>query len=146
MKLSDAMALGFTLVRFDPNTWLTHDGSCGCALGGAIEAAGRREDFSKQVPAMANPALVAEIAVIRELWPWLTVEYIDSISLMAWKIADGELTREQLLTFVRSIEPNDTLERIAEKLPDISLEEQHRLELLDAERESLPEPTYGRRL
>lgn len=39
----------------------------------------------------------------------------------------------------------------AGKLPDISLEEQHRLEEIDAERESLaagrdPEPTYGVRL
>lgn len=147
VRLADAMALGFTLVEFDPNCWLLMDGKCGCAFGGAILAVGRQQDFWKQIGYLVDGEWVAEMAVVKELWPWITAEHINRISDLAREIDMEQATKEDILTYVRSIEPAE--EPSIFELPDISLEEQHRLEEIEAESESAnlggyQDPAYER--
>jgi hypothetical protein len=101
MKLSEAMMLGDGLRKRDYRTYLLplHGGKwCGCAIGGATLAMGRTGRFAH-----------------RELWPWLNKL---NISKRSWEIEIGlqgeisfkavmrdECTFEQLVDYVRSIEP-----------------------------------------
>lgn len=109
MKLSEAMMLGDSLRDRVSDRFLTTRGGrmCGCAIGGATLASGRTEYFAH-----------------RELWPWLLEEstnfsanypskpirwesWIGIYSPVAFnKVVRGDATFEQLVDYVRSIEPD----------------------------------------
>ena len=90
MRLSDAMTLGSTLVRFQPGNW-----SC-CAVGAAATAVG-------------VPHGEERVEGIREQWPWLTSNcderLIELVTLFDRRVCRGEMTLDQLIEHVRQIEP-----------------------------------------
>lgn len=107
MKLSDAVMLGFGMIKFDPNVYL-EDG-CGCFIGsGYFAATGAKAAslFDDMFP----------------VWPWLmeTREMPDwflpclqgrripthrIISMMAIEMGQGRVTLEQAVDWIRSVEP-----------------------------------------
>lgn len=106
MRLSEAMMLGDSLRTRNEATFLdmTSNPPCGCAIGGAILAVGGRSRFERN-----------------SLWPWLveTSQHHSSFShesvigCGSWKnqpsfanVMDGNCTFEQLVDYVRSIEPS----------------------------------------
>lgn len=102
-RLSEMILLGDSLRTRKGWHFLNQesDGSyCGCALGGAALAIGKQE-YS-----MTNPP-----------WPWLLNEapgggllcgepltYQDTISLKFFSVCCGDITIEQLVDYVRSVE------------------------------------------
>ena len=105
MKLSEAMMLGDSLRRRDPRIYLGGSEGCryGCAIGGAVLATGYETEQS-----------AGELAV--ERWPWLNEERPNRCSTYAAYIGcdskagftaviEGKITFEQLVDYVRSIEP-----------------------------------------
>lgn len=126
MQLSEAIILGDTLKKCDPDTFISADGSCGCAFGGALLAAGvTAQEFISQMSWQP----VNEIPIVKKLWPWLTEWQLISVSTLYYEVAVGTKTIEDVAAYVRTIEPRE--------LPDLPLSEQHRLEEIDAEREAL---------
>lgn len=105
MKLSDAILAGTMLVKFDPSVWLEADGSCGCAIGGAVVAAGFSKSFLIEA-AHRNMSFASAgfLPCIENAWPWLNCEHIKIISKYAWRIKDGMATLEDLLNYVRANE------------------------------------------
>jgi hypothetical protein len=113
MKLSDAMVLGSTQVKFDPTVWL--DNRCGCLIGMALYAIGY--DVGSSIEAM-------------EEWPWL-LEWRDGpfeddgvdlrfpmgrppcfiFSEMANRIAGGVMTFQQAVDWVKANEPEEAVAR-----------------------------------
>lgn len=125
MQLSEAIILGDTLKRCDPDQWISPDGSCGCALGGALLAAGvTMKVFNQQ-----REVIIFEKPCVIQAWPWLTEQHIDQISDLYFLVQAGSRTIEEVAAYVRTIEPRE--------LPDLPLSEQNRLEEIDAEREAL---------
>jgi hypothetical protein len=108
MLLQHAIILGDTLKKGDPGEWLSRDGSCGCALGGALLAAGvTAEEFNRQfLPLPANTYdPIPEMECIKSRWPWLTADHIAEISELYFKVHAGSRTIEDVAAYVRSIEP-----------------------------------------
>lgn len=112
MKLSEAILLGDSLKKADPTIFLHPDKSCGCALGGAALAIGM---VSLVYPAHSPRFLAA--------FPWFNAHYSAEIGYRYNQVAVGLMTLEQLVDYVRSIEPAEE-----STLPDISLAEQYRAE------------------
>jgi hypothetical protein len=49
MRLSEAILLGDSLKKAISDEWISEDGSCGCAFGGALLACGiNAAEFNKQ--------------------------------------------------------------------------------------------------
>ena len=100
LPLSTAMMLGDTLRQRDHATYLTlsDSGWCGCALGGAQLANGRTDCFA-----------------FLQLWPWLRDDdlsqpdgrwaYWQTINYKFAEVAARVITFEQLVDWVRSVEP-----------------------------------------
>ena len=108
MKLSEAIVLGDTLKRCNPEAWIYPDGSCGCAFGGALLAAGMKPmHFWSNVKSNTCGA-VAELPFVREHWPWITGEHLVEISDLYRKVARGETTIEAVAAYVRTVEPEET--------------------------------------
>jgi hypothetical protein len=111
MLLATAMELGFAIVTFDPGNWLTPDGSCGCPFGGAIMAAGMKDDFISTLDRLTVRPLdnwapdIAEIQCVKKAWPWITEQHIRVISEMAFDVKKHMRTKEDILAYVRSVEP-----------------------------------------
>lgn len=99
MKLSEAIILGDSLKRPDPTVWLSQDGSCGCAFGGAVLAAGVGGAFYNEC------RLPHESQAVLKLWPWLTHEHTSTISELYRQVCDGTCTLEHISEYVKSIEP-----------------------------------------
>jgi len=105
MKLSDAIALGYAEIKHDYSIWLTYDkddGACrGCAIGAALYAMGERNTKGE----------VRE--VLSRYWPWTVTGdkngkvggFLGDISWRFAKVMRGDMTIEQLIAWVRSIEP-----------------------------------------
>lgn len=107
MKLSDAMVLGDTLRKRNASMYLDKDrygNYCGCAIGGAFLAIGITD----------SDEMIAD----REHWPWLSDKAnlgsryrtligcgIDRKYPSFLQVETGECTFEQLVEYVRSIEP-----------------------------------------
>jgi hypothetical protein len=108
LLLQHAIILGDTLKKGTPGEWLSRDGSCGCALGGALLAAGvTAEEFNKQaLPLPANTySPIPEMECIKSRWPWLTAEHVAEISELYYRVHDGLKTIEDVAAYVRSVEP-----------------------------------------
>ncbi len=74
MRLSEAIVLGSTVITPNPGGILHDDGS-GCALGMALEAAGktRHVDVISGLP--KTIAFFRNRDTIRSLWPWLKGDF-----------------------------------------------------------------------
>jgi len=94
MKLSNAIEKGNGMKRPNPITWLSEDGSCGCALGGAALAVG--------LESWNFPQIFIH-------WPWLNGEHIRTISGLY-----RDKTIEDVVAYVRSVEPSGAEAEIAE--------------------------------
>lgn len=108
MKLSDAMVLGDSLRDRQWSIWLSANKSCGCAIGGAILAIGKGDEFLA-----SYLSLILSNEPIFRYWPWLEYEGLNQISARFRKVCRGEMTFEQLVDYVRSIEPDETEETVA---------------------------------
>lgn len=105
MKLSSAIILGDTLKKCEPRKWISDDGSCGCAFGGALLAAGMTvEQFQ---PTNSSCNAIAEMPFVRNLWPWITGDHVLAISNLYDQVAEGEKTIEDVAAYVASVEPPD---------------------------------------
>ncbi len=106
MKLSTAISLGATLKMRDPLRFLSYDKSCGCAIGGAILAAGIADKFqAERASHVYDTPLrrLTELPSIISTWPWLTEDHVLDIGRLY-----REEDTEQVLEYVKSVEPADT--------------------------------------
>ena len=112
IPLSDLIILGDTLKKSDPYTWLSEDGSCGCAFGGALLAAGIK----------LNGKHPSEVPEVKKLWPWLTEKHFIHISYLYFELVNGNGTIEDVAAYVRSIEPSqeETKTEILKELEPIT--------------------------
>jgi len=108
MKLSEAIIMGDTLKKCDANQWISADGSCGCAFGGALLAAGMRPLHYHENYRGSSCNAVSELPFVREHWPWITGEHLVKISDLYRKVARGETTIEAVAAYVRTVEPQET--------------------------------------
>jgi hypothetical protein len=113
MKLSEAIILGDTLKKSDSGEWLAEDGSCGCAFGGALLAAGvAAQEFHRQfngnTQTRTSYEAVSEIPCVRALWPWLTGEHLEEISDLYFRVDAHMKTIEDVAAYVRTVEPPET--------------------------------------
>jgi hypothetical protein len=118
MKLSDAMMLGSVTVKMEAGDWNS------CALGAAANAVG----IPKEVPPIKCPLMgcVVEIHGVNRAeaiygrWPWLQEitdyvpqtdfdseeDFMDQIyGFFDDHVCEGKMTFEQLVDYVRSVEP-----------------------------------------
>lgn len=84
MKLSVAVALGDVAKRREPLVFLSYDGTCGCALGGALLAAGLAEAFQRERAQYAGRGGITSLPCIAGAWPWpwLRQSHVATISAM----------------------------------------------------------------
>src|SRR5271163_3896139 len=117
MRLSDAINLGRVLINFTPDFWMSSDGTCGCAIGMAAASIGKRiddmadlfEDF---------PILAHRLHPPKQFWAHSkSIECWFIISRMAVAISRNEYTCEQLIDWVRQIEPVDQEEELRDNVP-----------------------------
>jgi hypothetical protein len=107
LRLQDAIILGNGLKQGSPNVWLSPDGSCGCALGGALLACGVDAGTFWGEIGMGDAREVVEAVSVRRLWPWLTAEHLISISDLYRQAYRGSKTIEDIAAYARSIEPQE---------------------------------------
>lgn len=93
MKLSEAMMLGDIALTRSSTTWLDRSAGCGCAIGRAYAVVG-------------GNAFSPSIADFTPLWPWLGFDELIDISDLFSAVTAAQMTFEQLVDFVRSIEPS----------------------------------------
>lgn len=105
MLLSDAVILGDSLKKPDAGVWLTPDGTCGCAFGGALLACGITANQLYSEIEFAFEKDIAEMASVRRLWPWITEEILCNISLMYRYVVKGRSTIEDIAAYIRTMEP-----------------------------------------
>lgn len=95
MKLSEAMMLGSATMKMERGEIQS------CAIGAAANALGL----------IAYDGTRARLVAIFHTWPWLSTNGWVShdcsriITLFDHQVCDGEMTFEQLVDYVRSIEP-----------------------------------------
>ena len=106
MRLSEAIILGDSLKAPDPGQWLSPDGSCGCAFGGALIAAGAgiSEFFGQNQGSVKS---IAEAPIVRALWPWITAEHLQMITNLYYAVCNGYCVIEDVADYVRSVEPGE---------------------------------------
>ena len=107
LLLQDAIILGDTLKACVPSQWLSSNGSCGCALGGALLATGADPvEVYRQTEEAENTKLpINEIPAIKDRWPWLTLDHVDRICRMYFGVYRGDTTIEQIAAYVKTVEP-----------------------------------------
>ena len=105
MQLSEAIALGRTLVRPTYWTFLTPCMAEGCAIGMGLAAIGYTWEWKHP------PSVQAE-----KEWPWLMDRhpetgntYRSHISVKFYEVGQGRLTLDQLIDWVRANEPKELL-------------------------------------
>jgi hypothetical protein len=93
---------------------MTEDGSCGCALGGALLAAGVSVDtFRRQFGVQSSASYMRrflEIECVQRFWPWLREQHIIRISNLYCRVASGYATIEDVAAYAREIETPHPLE------------------------------------
>lgn len=100
MKLSVAVALGDVAKRREPLVFLSHDGTCGCALGGAVLAAGLAKEFQHERAQFAGKGGITALPCIAHAWPWLRQSHVDTISAMYTM----RLPVEAIVAYVEGVE------------------------------------------
>ena len=124
MKLSDAIMLGSTKTKLNPDRWLTSDGT-GCLIGIGISAicelhdiptwGGLDNEILVRFPWLRQDFPVPEIAKGHDdVWGHLNgfkftdlARAVDIISRMAYLVKAGRMTLEQAVDWIRSVEPPD---------------------------------------
>src|ERR1700738_1113450 len=96
MKLSDAIALGRTVSKLNDNTFTLNDGE-GCALGVALIAAG----FTHKVGFERD---------VTKYFPWVGHREYEQISEYYDNVVRGRATLDELIDWVRSVEPAEVLQ------------------------------------
>ena len=97
MRLSEAMMLGDMMRRRSGGIYLINtEAPCGCAIGGAALAIGHK----------AGAAWSRGRTLLQATYPWFTDAEDEKISVMFMDVCTGETTFEQLISYVRSIEPD----------------------------------------
>ena len=117
MKLSEAIILGDSLKRPDYKCWLSLDGSCGCAFGGAILALGLADGYIADREAMFDEGFgfePMESHTIMNAFPWLTEVILNEISTLYRRVCDGQITIEDVAAYVRSVEPTEQIATVIE--------------------------------
>ena len=104
LKLSDAIRRGNSLKHPNPRGFLSPDGRCGCALGGALLAAGVtlaewQRDFN-------DFTFIGDFPCILSRRPWLTAAYITKIGVMYFAVCEDKIDIDDIVTWVRGIEPS----------------------------------------
>ena len=109
MRLSDAIGLGRTIVKAKSHTVLTKDNSQGCAVGMALVAVGKKYNCDNDWD--VNPLYKQ----FDDEWPWtknrITMDGDCIIFVVALfrqfdnKVMTGHWTLDQLIDWVRSVEP-----------------------------------------
>ena len=114
MRLSDAIALGRTLITFDPSVWANTEKNCGCAVGMGAAAIGKLSLLEndahalwKYFPILAVNHPMPEIAVRKEIpavriGELMRTDFI--VSVIARNVKDGSVTLDQLIDWVRGVE------------------------------------------
>lgn len=119
MLLSEAIILGDTLKQGDANRWLTDDGSCGCAFGGALIAIGLSDSYREEARRVF-PGFCLEpnesISVMSAL-PWITEEILDNITDLYAEVRRQKATIEDVAAYVRTVEPPEAEQPQAEMEP-----------------------------
>jgi hypothetical protein len=110
MRLSEAMVLGSTLIQFDPGVFYIPSCGRGCLIGFGEAAVykGKELDLQRKF----------------YLWPWLanpvpgsSDNYCSAIGEMARAIRRGEKTFEEVVDWVRSVEPAEE-EMVVEQIEE----------------------------
>ncbi len=122
MKLSEAIMLGSAVITPNPGGILHDDGS-GCALGMALEAAGKARyvDVISGLP--KTIAFFRNRDTIRSLWPWLRRDFPVpcACSRNSWStgfnlithlfddhvFGRGDWTLDRLVSWIHSVEPQE---------------------------------------
>jgi hypothetical protein len=104
MRLSEAMMLGSTTCKMIPNDWNS------CALGAAGNAVGIPQANKKVLgQSQICPDGNLRIGKIGDAFPWLLDNYHAFMGviyhLFDRDVCEGKMTFEQLIDYVRSIEP-----------------------------------------
>ena len=153
MKLSEAMMLGMCRFRLEPESWTCEDGGCllgvaaladGVVFRGGIVTTLR--DFF--APTAENGiARSGDYLQIEEHWPWISKYFpvpvicrprrpilpcfrtrdpasaSTIISNLAFQVKLGLLPLEEVLAWIRSVEPDESSQAEAAQEPDAVLEE-----------------------
>jgi hypothetical protein len=107
MKFSEALVLGYSEIKHNPGVWLwqNKDGSCeGCAIGAALYAQGLRSAYRP----ISGDSMI--IPIMERLWPWTLgkgIDFIGKISKMFTDVTQGKTTIEELVAWVKSVEPEE---------------------------------------
>jgi hypothetical protein len=121
MKLSEAIALGYPEIVPSNNVWLVppggiggwtnHNNRCeGCAVGAALYAMGHRNGY--------YPNNVYQL--LKKYWPWTMKSdctFTRDISMNFAKVITGRMTIEELITWVKSIEPEEDPIEVTKEMP-----------------------------
>jgi hypothetical protein len=108
--------LGDTMKKCNPAQWISPDGSCGCAFGGALLAAGvSAEQFYSE---FFGTRKTSELPCVKARWPWLTGEHLVQISQLYWNVYYDSKAIYDVAAYVRSVEPQ---EPIAPQVQDADL-------------------------
>lgn len=91
IPLSQAILLGDTLKLSADDVYLSRDGACGCALGGALLAVG------------GESGVGVEFQLTRA-WPWLESRDLTCISMMYTDVCAGARTLDSLVEWVKGRE------------------------------------------
>ena len=125
-KLSDAIALGYAEIRHNPCIWLAQlpDGTCsGCAIGAALYAMGERSVR----PDYLESTGVTLSTILKKYWPWTLADedFLSHISVRFGDVAHGKSTIEDLIAWVRSVEPADDPAALVPTTEPVPTKENH---------------------
>ena len=111
MRLSDAIALGRTLVKPMAGKPLSKDNDYGCTIGMALRAVGRAYNCSQSDEQNWNWWPVYQQFL--EEWPWTlshpVINMSDIFRRFDREVMQGTMTLDQLIDWVRSVEPEEPL-------------------------------------
>jgi len=112
MKLIEAIILGDTLKQANPRTFISPDGSCGCAFGGALLAVGiTAKQYIGELTAFNE---IHELPCVLSRWPWIEQKHILKIGELYWLVYEGKATIEDVAAYVRSVEPAEQIAAVVE--------------------------------
>jgi hypothetical protein len=104
MKLSDAILLGSTMHKLDPACW------DGCLLGVSVRAVGATSNFFNDEAQRRWPWMVGKKVAMPDFsrYPHISLEFTQVISWLDVEVNDGKVTLEQVVDWVRSVEPEES--------------------------------------
>jgi hypothetical protein len=113
MRLSEAMALGRIVAKLNKNDCTLYEGS-GCAMGVALVAAGFPHNAGCRYD-------------VKQYFPWVNDARYEEITALYQSVVKGEMTFDQLIDWVRFVEPQpapETLSAEGEPKEEVASERQ----------------------